>query len=499
MAELSPNARTVLERRYLVRDEAGVGVAESPTELFRRVARVVAAVDAAYGEDPARSEERFFQLMDRLEFLPNSPTLMNAGRELGQLAACFVVPVGDSMGEIFDAVKWAAVIQMTGGGTGFAFSRLRPSGDLVASTRKAASGPLPFMDVFNSATDAIKQGGTRRGANMGVLRVDHPDILEFIAAKLDPARLRNFNISVAATDEFMSAVAAGASYALRNPRTGEPVRTLPARKVFDLMVNSAWASGDPGILFIDRINAAHPTPSLGAIESTNPCVTGDTRVWVEDAGMVPIRELVGKQPRIATWNDHQGLTFQRASQVVATGLRPVVRLRTLEGFELRLTADHRVTTDQGDLAASELETGARIRLAHRPPVAPARDTHDAGLGEVAGWLTGDGHFTQHEAGKPTVVLGFYGSDKLDAAPRLLAHVQRLVGDDRLGLDVVEARNMSLVRSSRLRTELARRGIDTAAKHGAPEIMWRGSDDLVAGYLRGLFSADGSVQAASRRA
>ena len=288
MASLTANARTVLERRYLapirgVGPDSGAVRVETPTELFRRVARVVAAVDARHrqgqgqgqgpGGDPRESEERFFARMDRLEFLPNSPTLMNAGRELGQLAACFVVPVGDSMQEIFDAVKWAAVIQMSGGGTGFAFSRLRPAGDLVASTgiNRAASGPLPFMDVFNSATDAIKQGGTRRGANMGVLRVDHPDILDFITAKLEPGRLRNFNVSVAVTDAFMRALAEGSSYALINPRSGAEVRRLEAQRVFELLVNSAWASGDPGVLFIDRINAAQPTPSLGPIESTNPC------------------------------------------------------------------------------------------------------------------------------------------------------------------------------------------------------------------------------------
>ena len=266
----TPNALTVLARRYLRRDQDGLLV-ESPDGLLRRVAHAVAAAETAHGGDAAAWEARFYQAMSRLELLPNSPTLMNAGKPSGQLSACFVLPVNDSMPEIFDAVKWAAMIQQTGGGTGFAFSRLRPSGDVVRSTMGIASGPVSFIEVFNTATDAIRQGGVRRGANMGILRVDHPDVLDFISAKSDPRRLRNFNVSVAVTDEFMQALADGSDYALRNPRGGAEMRRLDAGRVWKLIAQLAWKSGEPGVIFIDRINAVNPTPALGEMESTNPC------------------------------------------------------------------------------------------------------------------------------------------------------------------------------------------------------------------------------------
>jgi len=359
-ATLTDNALAVLRARYLAR-ENGV-VVETPEQLFRRVATHVAAVESRYGASGPQVSEAartFERMMTALEFLPNSPTLMNAGRPLGQLAACFVVPVEDSTSGVFEAVRWAAEIQKTGGGTGFSFSRLRPAGDVVASTGGNASGPVSLMQVFDVATEAIKQGGTRRGANMGMLRVDHPDILEFIALKLDPSRMRNFNLSVAATDAFMQAVRDGTRYQLVNPRTGLPVGELDARRVFDAIANAAWAVGDPGLVFIDRINELQPTPGLGPIEATNPCVTGETRVWVEGRGRVEIRELVGTTPRIATW-DGERVVFRPATQVVRTGVRPIFRLRVAGGVELRLTADHRVATETGDVPAGELALGTRV-------------------------------------------------------------------------------------------------------------------------------------------
>jgi ribonucleoside-diphosphate reductase alpha chain len=269
--KLTVNALEVLRKRYLLKNDKGE-IIETPARMFRRVARAIAAADRLYGGDAGGAEEEFYRMVSKLEFLPNSPTLFNAGAGTRlAMSACYVLPVEDSLEGIFSTVKNMALIEQSGGGVGFDFSRLRPAGDIVRSTKGVASGPVSFMRVFDVATDVIKSGGKRRGAMMAILRADHPDIMEFIASKAKPGMLTNFNISVAATDEFMSAVETGADYDLVNPRTGKSVGRLNARYVWDQIVENAWTSGDPGVVFIDEINRHNPTPQLGRMEATNPC------------------------------------------------------------------------------------------------------------------------------------------------------------------------------------------------------------------------------------
>lgn len=329
--QLSDSAQAVLNRRYLIKDSQG-RVIETPEQLFRRVANFIAEADRSYGGDDtavSKTAQRFYDCMARLDFLPNSPTLMNAGRELGQLSACFVLPVGDSMEEIFEANKNAALIHKSGGGTGFAFSRLRPRNSVVASTMGVASGPVSFMKVFNASTEAVKQGGTRRGANMGILRVDHPDILEFISSKDDTGEITNFNISVAITDQFMDAVRNDTDYGLIDPRTGEeyesegePVR-YPARKVFSSMVDHAWKTGEPGIIFIDRINRLNPTALSETIEATNPC--GEQPLPPYDScnlGSINLSNFVLEPlPDTFTLSEPaRGVDWERLAEVIRTGV-----------------------------------------------------------------------------------------------------------------------------------------------------------------------------------
>ncbi|MFX1515280.1 MAG: ribonucleotide reductase N-terminal alpha domain-containing protein [Promethearchaeota archaeon] len=366
LLNLSPNAKIVLEKRYLKQNERGE-VVETPDQLFERVAKAIAANEARYGGDPTIYEEKFHEMMINLEFLPNSPTLMNAGTELNQLSACFVLPVHDDMDSIFQAIKNAAIIHKSGGGTGFSFSQLRPVDDKVQTTGGVASGPISFMTVFNSATEIIKQGGRRRGANMGLLRVDHPDIMGFIHCKEDLSTLNNFNISVGLTETFMEAVIQDDEYPLINPRNSQEVSRLKARKVFSEIVTMAHSNGEPGIIFLDRINATNPTPRVGEIEATNPCVTGETLVATADGrSAVPIKQLAKEENDVPvfTEDDEGRITVRIMRRPRLTGKKvPVYQVHLDSGEILKTTANHEFYLRNGTIKRTdELKSGDSLHI-----------------------------------------------------------------------------------------------------------------------------------------
>ncbi len=502
--QLSDNARVVLERRYVAKDDSGHPV-ETPEELFRRVAHNIAQAEARYNNQNVDNsvrvtewEQRFLSLMEDLDFLPNSPTLMNTGRDLQQLSACFVLPVPDTIVGIFEEIKETAVIHQSGGGTGFAFSRLRPRGDRVRSTMGVASGPVSFLRVFDAATEAIKQGGTRRGANMGILDVTHPDIEEFIALKSDMRTLTNFNISVAVTESFMEAVERDDEYELVNPKDGGVVARKRARHIFDLIVANAWRNGDPGIVFIDRINRDNPTPKLGRIEATNPCVTADTWVMTSE-GPRQVSELIGHPTNVIV--DSQPHASETEG-FFATGAREVVRIKMAEGQELRLTPDHlirrvsrstRNVTETEWAPAGALEPGDRVVLHDHRRASGWVGMHGEGEGYLLGLLVGDGTLTNEKA-----IISVWPGDGAEGIKRATVAAARGLPAraDFRGWQTTTRPPTHFVLGA-VRQLAMSLGLAPGRKTVTPDVE-RQSSDFYRGFLRGVFDCDGSVQGTQQK-
>ena len=457
LVTLSANARTVLDKRYLVKDKSGRSV-EKPEDMFWRVARVVAEADRRYGASDGAVQavaEEFYFLMTQRRFEPNSPTLMNAGRPLGQLSACFVLPVDDALSNgqsgIYDTLRSMALIHQSGGGTGFSFSRLRSKGSMVRSTTGVASGPVSFMELYDASTNAVKQGGTRRGANMGILRVDHPDVLDFITSKEDLTKITNFNISVGITTKFMDAVKIDGSYDLYDPATGQVMGQARARDVWDKMILGAWRTGEPGVFFIDEANRYNPVPHLGAYEATNPCVTGDTLV-ATSSGLVPIATLAEHDEALPVTLDARFSAGRvgPAGVPFASGVKPVFRVVTREGYEIRVTGDHRFMTARGWVEAQSLAKGDALHIQN-----------------VKGGFGANG---TSEEGR---VLGFQGDDR-EVAMSFSNNMNEMLGGGSMPVAVLEvpARESKLDR--------------------VPTAVLAGTETMQQGFLQALFTADGHV-------
>ena len=497
---LSENSRTVMQKRYLRRGDDGQPV-ETEQEMFWRVAYHVALAEQENGGDEKQVEKwarHFFDLLTNLRFFPNSPTFTGAGTPLGQLAACFVLAIEDDMGRtgsgIFETLRHAALIQQTGGGNGFSFSRLRPRGSLVKSSSGTATGPVGFLRVYDQAFGEIAQGGSRRGANMAVLRVDHPDIREFIKCKSEEGTISNFNISVGITDKFMQAVIDDTDYDLINPVDGSVWESLRARDIFDMIVEYAHHNGEPGVLFLDTANKENPVPHMYTLESTNPCVTGDTLIYT-DEGLVRAATLFDEEMSTRVTIDGRfgyEEPFAFATRTVFTGNKMVYRLQTKEGYYIRATADHRIMTADGWRQLQALQIGQKIHILNRKGGFGTHGTE--ALGRVLGWLVGDG-----TVNKVRAVLSFFGPEKQELAPIFADYVNELVAplgerrrEYKVGLTHITERDEARIQSERLLVIAEEYGL-TETKHRVPEQVFTSSEAMQRGFLQALFTADGGFQ------
>ena len=532
--KVSLNSLRVLKERYLLKDDEG-NVIETPDELVRRVAKNIAKADLNYGaKDIKKTEGKFYRLMANLDFLPNSPTLMNAGTDIQQLAACFVLPIEDSMEGIFTTLMHAAIIHKSGGGTGFSFSRLRARNSRVKSTQGVASGPVSFLTVYNAATDVIKQGGKRRGANMGILRIDHPDILDFISCKEKNEDITNFNISVAFTEDFMNAVENDEDYELIDPSTKEVVEELNARTVFDLIISGAWRNGDPGIVFIDRINKDNPTPALGEIESTNPCVVGRTLVPTEfglmrmedlyknysDGGIkiatdnrVPVQYNNNGQ-KLYLLNKSEGVILRHITRVLNNGKKKVVKMVTKSGYEITVTKDHKVfSSNKQWVKAEELKMGDSVcvqggagifnsdkklkinperinKLSKKRMNLPVEWSKE--LGQVMGWLVGDGWLRDKDENRR---VGFvFGEEDKE-----LMNYFKCILNKYYNYNIKDIKRENNVFHLSYHgkgfveffKELGVKAVSSKDKV-VPESIFTSTEESVVGFLQALFTADGTI-------